>query len=43
MTLAVDGGVTISGSLGARVGDSILVTESGYEYLTSYPKELRVL
>ena len=43
MTLAVDGGITIPGSFGARVGDSILVTESGYEYFTPYPKELRVL
>jgi Xaa-Pro aminopeptidase len=43
MTLAVDGGVTVPGDFGARVGDSILVTESGYEYLTPYPKELRVL
>ncbi|MBW2059847.1 MAG: aminopeptidase P family protein [Deltaproteobacteria bacterium] len=43
MTLAVDGGITIPGEFGARVGDSILVTEGGFEYLTPYPKDLRVL
>jgi Xaa-Pro aminopeptidase len=43
MTLAVDGGITIPGEFGARVGDSIVVTETGYEYLTPYPKDLRVL
>jgi Xaa-Pro aminopeptidase len=43
MTLAVDGGITIPGEFGARVGDSIVVTEAGYEYLTPYPKELRIL
>ncbi len=43
MTFAVDGGITIPGELGARVGDSIVVTETGFEYLTPYPKALRVL
>ncbi len=43
MTFAVDGGITIEGEFGARVGDSIVVTENGFEYLTPYPKELRVL
>jgi len=43
MTLAVDGGVTIPGEFGARVGDSIAVTESGYEWLTDYPRDLRIL
>ena len=43
MTLAVDGGVTIPRDFGARVGDPILVTESGYECLTPYPRKLRVL
>ena len=43
MTLAVDGGITIPGTFGARVGDSIVVTENGFEYLTPYPKELRIL
>lgn len=43
MTFAVDGGITIEGEFGARVGDSIVVTAEGFEYLTSYPKKLRIL
>lgn len=43
MTFAVDGGITIPGEFGARVGDSILVTDDGFDYLTPYPKELRIL
>ena len=43
MTFAVDGGITLAGRYGTRVGDSIAVTEAGYEVLTPYPKELRVL
>jgi Xaa-Pro dipeptidase len=43
MTFAVDGGITIEGEFGARVGDSIVVTEDGFEYLTPYPKNLRIL
>ena len=43
MTFAVDGGITIEGQFGARVGDSIVVTEDGFEYLTPYPKQLQVI
>ena len=43
MTFAVDGGLTVPGSFGARVGDSIVVTETGFEYLTPYPKDLMIL
>ena len=43
MTLAVDGGITVPGEFSARVTDSIVVTETGYEFLTPYPKDLRVL
>ena len=43
MTFAVDGAITIPGEFGARVGDSIVVTENGYDYLTPFPKELRIL
>jgi Xaa-Pro aminopeptidase len=43
MTFAVDGGITIAGEFGARVGDSIVVTEDGFDYLTPYPKQLQVL
>ncbi|UCF91055.1 MAG: aminopeptidase P family protein [Desulfobacterales bacterium] len=43
MTFGVDGGITIPGEFGARVGDSVVVTENGFEYLTPYPKELRIV
>ena len=43
MTFAVDGGITVPGKFGARVGDSILVTEAGFDYLTDYPRDLTVL
>ncbi len=43
MTFAVDGGITIAGRYGTRVGDSIVVTETGFEFLTVYRKDLRVL
>jgi Xaa-Pro aminopeptidase len=43
MTFAVDGGITVAGEFGARVGDSIVVTETGYEILTPYPNDIRVL
>ena len=43
MTFAVDGGITVAGRYGTRIGDSIVVTETGFEYLTPYPRDLRVL
>ncbi len=43
MTFAVDGGLGVEGRYGARIGDSIAVTESGYEFLTDYPRGLTVL
>lgn len=43
MTFAVDGGISVGGSLGGRIGDSIVVTESGYEYLTSYPRDILIV
>jgi Xaa-Pro aminopeptidase len=43
MTFAVDGGITVPEKFGARLGDSIVVTESGFEYLTDYPRELAVV
>lgn len=43
MTFAVDGGVTISNKAGGRIGDSIVVTEMGFEFLTEYSRELLVV
>jgi len=43
MTFAVDGAVSIPNGPAGRVGDSIVVTEGGFEYLTPFPKELRIL
>ena len=43
MTFAVDGGITVPHEFGARVGDSIVVTGQGFEYLTPYPKDLCVV
>jgi len=42
MTFAVDGGISLDGSLGGRIGDSIVVTDSGCDYLTEYPREILV-
>lgn len=43
MTFAVDGGITVPGTGGGRIGDSIVVTEDGFDYLTPYPRDLKVL
>jgi Xaa-Pro aminopeptidase len=40
MTFAVDGGISVDGRLGGRIGDSIAVTETGTEYITDYPRTL---
>jgi len=42
MTFAVDGGISVDGVTAGRIGDSIVVTEDGCEYLTLYPRELLV-
>ena len=40
MVLAVDGSVSVANYFRAQVGDSIIVSEQGYEPLTSFPKAL---
>ena len=43
MTFAVDGGISIDGHCGGRIGDSVVVTTDGFEYLTEYPREVVVI
>lgn len=43
MVFAVDGGITIQGQYGTRIGDSVLITENGHAALTEYPKDLMVV
>ncbi|MCS0504778.1 M24 family metallopeptidase [Ancylobacter mangrovi] len=43
MTLAIDGGITVPGKGGGRIGDSIVVTEDGFDYLTPYPRDLKLI
>jgi len=40
MTFAVDGGISVDGRLGGRIGDSIAVTPDGCEYITEYPRKI---
>ena len=42
MTFAVDGGISVDGVTAGRIGDSIVVTENGFDYLTNYPRQLLV-
>ena len=42
MTFAVDGGISIDGVTAGRVGDSVVVTATGCDYLTEYPRQLLV-
>ena len=43
MTFAVDGAVSLDNGVAGRVGDSIVVTKDGFEYLTVMDKSLQVL
>ena len=40
MTFAVDGGISVDGVTAGRIGDSIVVTETGFDYITEYPREI---
>lgn len=42
MTFAVDGGISVDGVTAGRIGDSVVVTETGFDYITDYPRELLV-
>ena len=42
MTVAVDGGISIDGVTAGRIGDSVVVTETGFDYITEYPRTLLV-
>lgn len=42
MTFAVDGGISIDGVTAGRIGDSVVVTETGCDYITEYPRQLLV-
>ncbi len=42
MTFAVDGGISVDGKLGGRIGDSIVVTETGAEYITHYDRTILI-
>ena len=43
MTFAVDGGISVDGKLGGRIGDSVVVTQDGCDYLTEYPRRILVV
>lgn len=43
MTFAVDGGISVEGGCGGRIGDSVVVTETGIEYITEYPRRILVV
>jgi Xaa-Pro aminopeptidase len=43
MTFAVDGGISVDGRLGGRIGDSLVVTAAGSEYITQYPREITTI
>lgn len=43
MTFAVDGGITVDKLGGGRIGDSVVVTQTGFEYLTNYSRDLIIV
>ena len=43
MVFAVDGGITVPEVFGARVGDTVIVTDDGIEITTEFPRDLQVV
>ncbi|MCP5085735.1 MAG: aminopeptidase P family protein [Rhodobacteraceae bacterium] len=43
MVFAVDGGITVDEFFGARVGDTVIVTDDGIEIATEFPRELTIV
>ena len=39
MVLAVDGSIKVD-NFRAQVGDSIIITDEGYEFITNHPKKI---
>ena len=42
MTFAVDGGISIDGEIAGRIGDSIVVNKTGFDYLTEYNRTIMI-
>lgn len=40
MTFAVDGGISVDGVTAGRIGDSVVVTDDGVDYITDYPRTI---
>lgn len=43
MVFTIEPGIYIPGEVGVRIEDDVAVTADGYEVLTKYPKEMRVI
>ena len=43
MTFAVDGGISVDGECGGRIGDSVVITDAGCEYLTNYTRDVLIV